>query len=141
MGTGQTLEGYGTTFQPSVQQLEKVAAMQNRDVVVSQTMADDDPESGQSSFMVKKADKDLQEVHEKAKARPAVSGSGITGGGSVGGTAAAKTKDEIDAARKARLDRLEAAQNLKRKENEEAERKKKAQDALFKHSSSTGGLL
>lgn len=83
------------------------------------------------SYMFKKGDEDLQEAHRQAAAaRPSTATShGPSGGGAL--SAEAKSRQEMDAARQARLARLEAAQADKVKEREAADAKSRAREGLF----------
>lgn len=80
------------------------------------------------SFMVKQASEDVAEAHRAAQQlRP---GTGVGHEGGVLSTEA-KSKEEMEAARKARLARLESQQADKAKEIGQAEAKNKAREALF----------
>lgn len=87
------------------------------------------------SFLHKKGDSDLHELHRAAAqplARQTSGGSGISGSGSCGSpTSKPMTKEEMDKARQARLAVLEAKQAEKKKEKEEAEERAKSREALF----------
>lgn len=81
------------------------------------------------SYLHKKGDEELQEQHRAvAQARP-VQVSGGSTGGSV--DTPAKTKEEMDQARRARLERLEAQQAERRKQMEDADKRSKAREAMF----------
>mmetsp|Transcript_88391 Transcript_88391/g.166563 ORF Transcript_88391/g.166563 Transcript_88391/m.166563 type:complete len:424 (-) Transcript_88391:269-1540(-) len=87
------------------------------------------------SFLHKKGDSDLHELHRAAAqplARQTSGGGGISGSGSCGSPSSRPlTKEEMDKARQARLAVLEAKQAEKKKEQEEAEEKGKSREALF----------
>jgi len=126
MLTGSSLQGYSD---PSRMVSLEVASRHAQPLMA----ADLDQEESQS-FLVKKGDADVKEAHEKAVAQATAKPTIITGGGTTGGGsdgAPVKSKEEMDAARRARLERLEATQNAKSQEIMEAEKKKKAHDALF----------
>lgn len=81
------------------------------------------------SFLIKKGDADLHELHQKASTPMARTTSGTTGGGALSSTPL--TKEEMDKARQARLAKLEAMQSEKQKEKDEADEKSRARDAMF----------
>lgn len=88
------------------------------------------------SFMVKKGDADVQEMHRAAAAqRPSQLARQTSGGSSAGGTlshaSTPMSKEEMDKARRARLMQLEQQQAEKVKEQEEAEAKAKAREAML----------
>eukprot|EP00933_Yihiella_yeosuensis_P060783 TRINITY_DN63577_c0_g1_i1.p1 TRINITY_DN63577_c0_g1~~TRINITY_DN63577_c0_g1_i1.p1 ORF type:complete len:418 (-),score=99.88 TRINITY_DN63577_c0_g1_i1:83-1336(-) len=90
-------------------------------------------EEAPRSFLVKKGDSDLQEAHRLAvqaranqKANP-----GTNTGGTLSAGGAPMTKEEMDKARKARVEKLEALQASKKKEQEDAAAKSRAQEAMF----------
>eukprot|EP00927_Polykrikos_kofoidii_P055156 TRINITY_DN49444_c0_g1_i1.p1 TRINITY_DN49444_c0_g1~~TRINITY_DN49444_c0_g1_i1.p1 ORF type:complete len:290 (-),score=68.61 TRINITY_DN49444_c0_g1_i1:108-977(-) len=86
---------------------------------------------GPRSFLHKKGDEDVQELHRVAAQQRPTGGSSSAGGAL---SAVEKTKEEMDAARKARLERLEAQQGAKQKEQAEAAIKSRAKEALFNSS-------
>jgi len=81
------------------------------------------------SYLHKKGDEELQEQHRAAAQVRPVQVSGGSTGGSL--DAPAKTKEEMDQARRARLERLEAQQAERRKQLEDADKRSKAREALF----------
>jgi len=88
------------------------------------------------SFMVKKGDAEVQEMHRLAnqpELKRQISGnnspSSTSGGGAL--SSESKSKEEMAKAREARLAQLEAKQAEKQKEMEEAEERGKARDAMF----------
>jgi hypothetical protein len=88
-------------------------------------------EEGGRSFLLKKGDADLQELHQKAaSASPMIrTTSGTTGGGTLSSTP--MSKEDMDKARQARLAKLEALQSEKQKEKDDADEKSRARDAMF----------
>jgi hypothetical protein len=88
-------------------------------------------EEGGRSFLIKKGDADLHELHTKAASSSpmARTTSGTTGGGAV--SSVPMSKEEMDKARQARLAKLEAMQAEKQKEKDEADEKSRARDAMF----------
>jgi hypothetical protein len=98
-------------------------------------------EEGGRSFLIKKGDADLQELHQKAaSATPmARTTSGTTGGGALSTSSVPLTKEEMDKARQARLAKLEAMQQEKAKEKAEADEKSRARDAMFSRRSDPPG--
>merc|ERR1719491_2048720 len=94
-------------------------------------MADEDSEGkpATQSYMLKKADADVAEAHERAKeARPSTVGS-TNAGGALSGEA--KTREEMDAARRERIERLEKQQADKSNQMAQAAEKNRAREALF----------
>mmetsp|Transcript_15433 Transcript_15433/g.42431 ORF Transcript_15433/g.42431 Transcript_15433/m.42431 type:complete len:301 (-) Transcript_15433:67-969(-) len=84
-------------------------------------------EDGPKSFLVKKGDEDVQEAHRSAaQVRPTVVSSSAEPL-----SAEAKTKEEMNQARRARLERLEAQQNERKKQLEDSAAKSRAHDAMF----------
>eukprot|EP00928_Gymnodinium_smaydae_P032024 TRINITY_DN23312_c0_g1_i1.p1 TRINITY_DN23312_c0_g1~~TRINITY_DN23312_c0_g1_i1.p1 ORF type:complete len:427 (+),score=102.83 TRINITY_DN23312_c0_g1_i1:79-1281(+) len=83
------------------------------------------------SFLIKKGDADVQELHRAASTPTRPQSSSISGSGSLSSAAKPMTKEEMDKARQARLQMLEKQQAEKRKEREDAEEKGKARDAMF----------
>lgn len=97
-------------------------------------------EESTRSFLLKKGDADVQEMHRRANEprleRSTSGGSGTcnwggTASGSAGSAERPKTREEMDKAREDRLKRLEAQQEEKKKEMAGAEEKSKSRDALF----------
>lgn len=84
-------------------------------------------EEAPRSFLVKKGDSDLQEMHRQ----PPVLKRGSSGGGVLSSASSPMSKEDMDKARKARLDRLEAQQASKKRELEEAEERTKSREAMF----------
>jgi len=83
-------------------------------------------EDSGKSYLIKKGDEEMQEAHRAAaQMRPSCT----TGSGSL--SVEAKTKAEMDQARQARLERLEAQQATKKKEQEDAAAKSRAKEAMF----------
>jgi len=97
-----------------------------------QSSPDAHPASQQEStrsFLIKKGDADVQEMHRAAAAlRPA---SGSTSSGGTLSSSTPLSKEEMMKARSARLAMLEAQQAEKQREREEAEERGKAREALF----------
>jgi len=93
-------------------------------------------EEAPRSFLVKKGDAELQEQHRQAAAvRPSglsrQTSGGSSGGGALSTAGTPMTKEEMDRARKARLEMLEAQQAEKKREKEEGESKSRAREAMF----------
>mmetsp|Transcript_126751 Transcript_126751/g.247021 ORF Transcript_126751/g.247021 Transcript_126751/m.247021 type:complete len:279 (-) Transcript_126751:26-862(-) len=85
-------------------------------------------ECATKSYLHKRGDDELQEQHRSAaQVRPVQ----VSGGSTGGSDTSAKTKEEMDQARKARLERLEAQQAERRKQIEDADKRSKARDAMF----------
>jgi len=86
------------------------------------------------SFLMKRGDADIHEAHQKAlQQRPRTTSSSSVSG-SLSTAAAPLTRAEMEKARQARLERLEAQQASKKRELVEAEEKSKARDALLQRS-------
>jgi len=81
------------------------------------------------SYLHKRGDEELQEQHRTAAQVRPVQVSGGSTGGSL--DASARTKEEMDQARRARLERLEAQQAERRKQIDDADKRSKAREALF----------
>lgn len=93
--------------------------------------ASGDGEPRGQSYMIKKGDEDVQEAHRAAaQMRPTTTSGGTTGGGGAL-SGQAKTREEMEQARRERLARLEQAQADKKREQDEAAAKTRARDALF----------
>eukprot|EP00930_Biecheleria_cincta_P068370 TRINITY_DN5575_c0_g1_i2.p1 TRINITY_DN5575_c0_g1~~TRINITY_DN5575_c0_g1_i2.p1 ORF type:complete len:426 (+),score=134.59 TRINITY_DN5575_c0_g1_i2:56-1333(+) len=84
-------------------------------------------EEAPRSFLVKKGDSDLQELHRQ----PPVLKRGTSGGGTLSSASTPMSKEDMDKARKARLDKLEEQQASKKRELEEAEERSKSREAMF----------
>jgi hypothetical protein len=84
-------------------------------------------EEAPRSFLVKKGDSELQELHRQ----PPVLKRGSSGGGVLSSASTPMSKEDMDKARKARLDRLEEQQASKKRELEEAEERSKSREAMF----------
>mmetsp|Transcript_29287 Transcript_29287/g.66142 ORF Transcript_29287/g.66142 Transcript_29287/m.66142 type:complete len:278 (+) Transcript_29287:77-910(+) len=83
-------------------------------------------EDSGKSYLIKKGDEEMQEAHRAAaQMRPSCT----SGSGSL--SVEAKTKEEMDQARQARLERLEAQQASKKKEQEDNAAKSRAREAMF----------
>eukprot|EP00929_Paragymnodinium_shiwhaense_P115766 TRINITY_DN84842_c0_g1_i1.p1 TRINITY_DN84842_c0_g1~~TRINITY_DN84842_c0_g1_i1.p1 ORF type:complete len:268 (+),score=96.30 TRINITY_DN84842_c0_g1_i1:73-876(+) len=104
---GRTLEGMGAAAGPAA-----IAA----------------PAEGSKSYLFQKGDEDLAEAHRQAAAQRPSMGVAQSGGSLSTGS---KTRDEMDAARRARLERLETQQATRHKELEDAATKARAKEALF----------
>mmetsp|Transcript_6698 Transcript_6698/g.18370 ORF Transcript_6698/g.18370 Transcript_6698/m.18370 type:complete len:458 (-) Transcript_6698:267-1640(-) len=91
-------------------------------------------EESTKSYLIKKGDADIQEAHRQAALqRPSPQGSRASGngGGMLSSSSTPMTKEEMDRARQARLEKLEAQQAEKKKEQEEAAARSKAKEAMF----------
>lgn len=101
-----------------------------------------DHQESERSYLHKKGDADLQEAHRAAavvhrqNSGGTVGGGsqtsgGVVGGGSLNSASKPMTKEEMDKARRERLDRLEAQQAKKKQELAAADEKTKSREALF----------
>jgi hypothetical protein len=89
-------------------------------------------EEEHKSFMIKKGDADLQELHQKGLQRQISGGSNsgtCGGGGALSSTPV--SKEDMAKARQARLQLLEKQQADKQKEKDEADERSRARDAMF----------
>lgn len=82
------------------------------------------------SFLIKKGDVDVQELHRSVSSGSGRDHASIGGSGVLSSSTAPLTREEMDKARNARLAKLEAQQAEKQKEKEEAEEKGRAREAL-----------
>merc|ERR1719188_829511 len=80
------------------------------------------------SFLIKKGDADVQEMHRAASSQRPSAGVSNSGGTL---SSSALSKEEMMKARSARLAMLEAQQAEKKREIEEAEERGKARDSMF----------
>lgn len=87
-------------------------------------------EDSTRSFLIKKGDVELQESH-RATAAMKLTQSNVSCGGTLSASSVPKSKEELDRAREARLQRLEALQADKKKEQEDAAAKAKSKEAMF----------
>lgn len=134
------LEEVINNFSQALQMVNMVSAHSLRSVGAGgESQGSDDPTRGLSSpkareeepsksFLLKKGDSDVQEKY-KASLERTVSGSSTSGG--VLSDSKTLTKEEMQQAREARLAVLEAKQDEKKKEQEEADEKTKAREAMF----------
>jgi len=124
---GQTMQAISAL---SSRSLEGLGGTQ--DGAAAEAAASGDAEATRS-FLVKKGDEDVQEQYRAlAQARPTLASGVSAAGGTL--NAEAKTKDEMDQARRARLEKLEAMQAERKKQLEDADKRSKAHDALFSSS-------
>lgn len=84
-------------------------------------------EEGTKSYLMKKGDADVQQAYQALSQQRPTNNSSTSGVLST----AATTKEEMDQARRARLERLEAQQAEKMKQQVDAKAKSKARDSLF----------
>mmetsp|Transcript_5673 Transcript_5673/g.13326 ORF Transcript_5673/g.13326 Transcript_5673/m.13326 type:complete len:284 (-) Transcript_5673:173-1024(-) len=116
------------------------AGLLSADNLSAMPMMEDSAEG--KSYMIRKADEDLAEAHRAAAAaRPSTSSSHGPSEATLSSGGAAKSKEEMDAARRARLERLEAQQADKIRERESADAKSRAREALFEKPYMTKGNL
>jgi len=116
------------------QTLSAAHSMLGRGLAAAGVVGGDLPESDvtlgasmdDKTFMVKKGDEELQAAHRAAAVVRPVSGSGAAGG-----PLGSKSKEEMEKARQARFQQLEAQQAEKRKEQDAAATKTKAREAMF----------
>lgn len=110
----------------AVDGMDGIQHMEARDVPMFNASIGD--AKGEESFMTKKGDSELAEIHRKANEKPTMAS--IGGSGTM--SAETQTREQMDAARKARLERLEASQADKKKEQDIAATKSRAREALAK---------
>eukprot|EP00931_Biecheleriopsis_adriatica_P074910 TRINITY_DN48888_c0_g1_i1.p1 TRINITY_DN48888_c0_g1~~TRINITY_DN48888_c0_g1_i1.p1 ORF type:complete len:383 (+),score=105.75 TRINITY_DN48888_c0_g1_i1:58-1206(+) len=88
-------------------------------------------EEAPKSFMIKKGDCELQEAHRLAAQAKATKTPQGGYGGTLSSSASPMTKEEMDKARQARLERLEAQQARLKQEQDEAAARSRAKESLF----------
>jgi len=86
------------------------------------------------SFLIKKGDADVQEAHRLAALqRPSTGGGSVNShsGGVLSSSSTPMTREAMDRARQARLQKLEQQQADKKKEQEDAAAKSRAKESMF----------
>jgi len=128
----EVLESTASDFARALQMVNIISgtAMRGAD---NQNQLPASREEGTRSFLIKKGDADVHDAHKSAATfQRQLSGASTCSGGSLSSSATPMTRQEMDAARQARLARLEAQQAEKKRQLDEAEARERAKEALLK---------
>ncbi|CAE7910264.1 Wdr35 [Symbiodinium sp. KB8] len=127
--------GYPGHADENIQANATIALLQHMQMLRERQVQAAQEEEENKSFLMKKGDAELSEIHRQAQLPRTEAGS-VTGSGVL--SSGHMTKEEMDRARRAHAEQLQSEHGKKQRELQEAEQKARSRDALFERGPFTG---